>query len=42
MSASKPNLVAGKWLKAVRVRLGLSTRDVQEMSKKIAALKAEP
>lgn len=32
-------LVAGKWLKAVRVRLGLSTRDVQEMSKKIAALK---
>lgn len=39
MTAHKTNLVAGKWLKAVRVRLGLSTRDVQEMSKKIAALK---
>jgi hypothetical protein len=35
----RANLVAGKWLKAVRMRLGLSTRRVQEMSKKIAELK---
>jgi hypothetical protein len=39
MNARKAHPVAGKWLKAVRVRLGLSTRDVQEMSKKIAASK---
>src|ERR1700677_2627096 len=39
MDARRPSPVAGKWLRAVRVRLGLSTRDVQEMSKKIAAAK---
>jgi hypothetical protein len=39
MTARKTNLVAGKWLKSVRERLGLSTRAVQEMSHRMAALK---
>lgn len=39
MTARKTNLVAGKWLKSVRERLGLSTRAVQEISHRMAALK---
>ena len=39
MDASKATPVAGKWLKALRMRLGLSTRDVQRMSQKIATAK---
>jgi transcriptional regulator with XRE-family HTH domain len=36
MDPSRPNLVAGQRLKAVRERLGLSTRDVQRISGQIA------
>jgi transcriptional regulator with XRE-family HTH domain len=36
MNPRRAHPVAGNWLKALRVRLGLSTRNVQEMSKKIA------
>ena len=36
MDARKVNLAGGKWLKALRERLGLSTRAVQRISKKIA------
>jgi transcriptional regulator with XRE-family HTH domain len=39
MDARQENLVGGKWLRALRVHLGLSTREVQEISKKMAALK---
>jgi transcriptional regulator with XRE-family HTH domain len=36
MDARKVNQMGGKWLKVLRVRLGLSTRDVQEISRKMA------
>jgi transcriptional regulator with XRE-family HTH domain len=36
MDPRKVNRVGGKWLKALRVRLGLSTRAVQGLSQKIA------
>ena len=36
MDARKVNLAAGKWLKSLRERLGLSTRAVQGISQKIA------
>jgi len=39
MDVSKVNALAGKRLKAVRERLGLSTRAVQQMSRKIASEK---
>ena len=39
MDVSKVNALAGKRLKAVRERLGLSTRDVQQMSRQIASEK---
>jgi transcriptional regulator with XRE-family HTH domain len=39
MDSSRPNLEAGQRLKAARERLGLSTRDVQRMSARIAAEK---
>ena len=36
MEVRRVNQIAGKWLKSLRVRLGLSTRDVQGISQKIA------
>ena len=36
MDVRRVNQIAGKWLKSLRVRLGLSTRDVQGISQKIA------
>ena len=39
MDGRRPTPIAGKWLRSVRLRLGLSTRDVQEMSRKIATAK---
>jgi hypothetical protein len=39
MDVRRPTPIAGKWLRSVRLRLGLSTRDVQEMSRKIATAK---
>jgi transcriptional regulator with XRE-family HTH domain len=39
MDASKVNALAGKRLKAVRERLGLSTRAVQQMSRQVASEK---
>jgi hypothetical protein len=36
MEVRRVNQIAGKWLKSLRVRLGLSTRDVQRISQKIA------
>ena len=39
MNPRRAQPVGGKWLKALRVRFGLSTRDVQEMSRKIATAK---
>ena len=36
MDVRRVNQIAGKWLKSLRVRLGLSTRDVQRISQKIA------
>jgi transcriptional regulator with XRE-family HTH domain len=39
MDASRVNALAGKRLKALRERLGLSTRDVQRMSRQIASEK---
>jgi len=39
MDPSRPNLAAGQRLKALRKRLGLSTRDVQKKSEQIAIAK---
>jgi hypothetical protein len=39
MNLRRAQPTGGRWLKALRVRLGLSTRDVQEMSRKIATSK---